>query len=59
MPGLPEPGQEEFVVSFASKANKVGLGPLTMELRLDLKPGPPVAAKASISPSTSPAFRKA
>ena len=33
----------EFTVTFASKASKVGLGQLTQELRLDLKPGPPVA----------------
>ena len=51
MPGLPEPGQEEFAVTFASKANKVGLGPLVQELRLDMKPGPPVViiVKANVT----------
>ena len=41
----------EFTVTFASKASKVGLGPLTQELRLDLKPGPPVAViiKANVT----------
>ena len=43
LPGLPEPETTEFTVTFASKAGKVGLGQMCMELRLDLKPGPPVA----------------
>ena len=43
LPGLPEPETTEFTVTFASKASKVHLGPLVQELRLDLKPGPPVA----------------
>lgn len=30
-------------MTFASKVTKVHLGPLVQELRLDLKPGPPVA----------------
>ena len=51
LPGLPEPETMEFTVTFASKATKVGLGPLTQELRLDLKPGPPVAiiVKANVT----------
>ena len=43
LPGLPDPETAEFTVTFASKAPKVGLGRVVQELRLQLKPGPPVA----------------
>ena len=51
LPGLPEPESAEFTVTFASKAGKVALGRMTQELRLDLKPGPPVAilVKANVT----------
>lgn len=42
LPGLPEQETTEFTVTFSSKPSKVALGFLTQELRLDLKPGPPV-----------------
>ena len=43
LPGLPEPETTEFTVTFATKAPKVQLGAFKQELRLDLKPGPPVS----------------
>ena len=51
LPGLPDSETAEFTVTFASKAGKVGLGRMTHELRLQLKPGPPVAilVKANVT----------
>lgn len=43
LPGFPEPETVEFTVTLQSKTHKVSMGHHTQLLRLDLRPGPPVA----------------
>ncbi|KAL1499824.1 hypothetical protein AB1Y20_012509 [Prymnesium parvum] len=43
LPGIPDPEIVDFTVTFQSKTFKVGMGPLAHVIRLDQKPGPPVA----------------
>ena len=43
LPGLPEPETIDFAVTFQSKTHKVGMGKYEYQMRLDVKPGPPVS----------------
>ena len=49
LPGLPEPETVDFTITFESKSFKVKLGPLTHVMKLELKPGPPVAVLMKVN----------